>query len=219
MQPNMPMRLPALSLMFVLLLSAACAHGGGACSPTMASATPAPPDWRDIVTDPDHVRLRAWRESFVAALDQSRKDGHGAQIDAAGQLLDPDAGLDGATLPQGAYACRTIKLGSKAVGHASYVAYPPYPCMVHPSETVTRLTQAAGIQRPTGRLYPDGSARMVFLGTMVLSDEPKSIKYGRDNDRDLVGIMQRIGDRRWRMLLPKPAWESTMDVIEITPAR
>jgi hypothetical protein len=53
---------------------------------------------------------------------------------------------------------------------------------------------------------------------MELSDEPKAIKYGRDNDRDLAGVVQRVGDRRWRLLLPKPAWESTMDVMEIAPA-
>ena len=171
-----------------------------------------------MITDSDHVRLRAWRDSLVAALAQARNDGHGAEIDAAGALLDPDTGLDGATLAEGTYVCRTIKLGAKVSGHASYVAYPAYPCAVRPGDTVERLTQTAGRQRPTGRLFQDGTARMVFLGTMVLSDEPKSIKYGRDNDRDLVGAVQRVGDRRWRMLLPEPAWESTMDVMEITPA-
>jgi hypothetical protein len=204
--------IPAIAL----ALLSGCA-GGGAC-PQAASATPPPPDWRDVITDPDHVRIRAWRESLIAALDQARKDGHGKDIDADGPLFDPDISLDGATLAEGAYHCRTIKLGSKVAGHASYVAYPAYPCTIRRGEVVERLTQTAGVQRPTGRLYQDGPARMIFLGTMMLSDEPAAIKYGRDNDRDLVGAVQRVGDHRWRMLLPKPAWESTMDVMEITPA-
>lgn len=200
----------------VALLLAGCAHDQ-AC-PQSASATPPGPDWRDAISDPDHVRLRAWRDSFVAALDQARKDGHGAEIDAAGALLDPDTGLDEAVLAPGAYRCRTIKLGSRVAGDPTYVAYPAYPCVVTHGDTLGRLTQTEGVQRPTGRLYPDGTARMVFLGTMVLSDEPKSIKYGRDVDRDLAGVVQRVGDRRWRLLLPKPAWQSTTDVMEITPA-
>jgi hypothetical protein len=52
---------------------------------------------------------------------------------------------------------------------------------------------------------------------MIMGDEQKPIAYGRDADRDLVGIVQRIGDGRWRMLLPNPAWESNMDVLELTP--
>ncbi|HEY0315756.1 MAG TPA: DUF4893 domain-containing protein [Sphingomonas sp.] len=218
MPRNTPIRSSALipGLCAALLL-AGCA--GKAGCPPAGSAVAAPmPDWRDLISDPDHVRLRAWRESFVAALDQARKDGHGAEIDAAGPLLDPDLALDGATLVEGAYRCRTIKLGNKVAGHASYVAYPAYPCVVRHGDPVERLAQTEGVQRPIGRLYQDGTARMVFLGTMELSDEPKAIRYGRDNDRDLVGAVQRVGDHRWRMLLPRPAWESMMDVMEITPA-
>ena len=210
--------LPILSILMAAALLGACA-AKGPCPPGSASAmTSPPPDWRDMITDPDHVRVRGWRASFVTALDQARKDGHGAEIDAAGPLLDPDVALDGATLPPGPYRCRTIKLGSKAAGRPTYIAFPAYGCTVRPSDTILRLIQNEGVQRPSGRLFPDGPSRMIFLGTMALSDEPAPIKYGRDVDRDLAGPVQRVGEGRWRLLLPSPAWGSTMDVMEITPA-
>ena len=52
---------------------------------------------------------------------------------------------------------------------------------------------------------------------MVLGDETIAYKYGRDPERDLAGWIERIGERRWRMILPYPHYESTLDVIELVP--
>ncbi|MDB5737391.1 MAG: hypothetical protein JWO65_1059 [Sphingomonas bacterium] len=209
----------SLMPMFAAALLAGCGPHMP-CPPKTASATaaPPPPDWHDDISDPDHVRLRGWRDSFVLALTQARTAGHGAEIDAQGPLLDPDGGADGVALAEGRYRCRTIKLGTKVDKRSPFIAFPTYDCVVKPSGTIERLSVLGGIQRPTGRLYPDTPSRMIFLGTMILSDETKPVKYGRDADRDLVGALQKIGNARWRLLLPNPAWESTMDVMEIVPA-
>ena len=209
-------RLLALSLCAGL---AACAHNHAPCPPPAPGAAGAGglPDWHDIITDPDHVRLRDWRKSFVAGLDQARQGGHGAEIDAEGKLLDPDVAMDGATLPVGFYRCRAIKIGSKDSIRTSYIAYPAHRCQVRPSDKLSRLIELDGLQKPSGRLFPDGASRTVFLGTMMLGDEQKPIAYGRDADRDMVGAIQRVGDKRWRMLIPDPAWESKIDVMELVP--
>jgi hypothetical protein len=34
----------------------------------------------------------------------------------------------------------------------------------------------------------------------------------------MAGYLQRIGDRRWRLALPQPHFESLFDVIELVPA-
>ena len=31
-------------------------------------------------------------------------------------------------------------------------------------------------------------------------------------------VVERIGDNRWRLVLPAPAYESLLDVIELVPA-
>lgn len=211
---------PARLLALLMLAGAgACAHNQTACPPAAAGSAAALPDWHDVITDPDHLRLRAWRKAFVDALAKARTSGHGAEIAAEGRLLDPDAAMDGAPLPVGFYRCRIIKLGAKEAGHTDFVAYPAHRCQVRPSDNITRLVELDGLQRPSGRLYPDGPSRTVFLGTMILGDEQKAIAYGRDADRDMVGAVQRIDKARWRMLLPQPAWESMMDVMELVPER
>jgi hypothetical protein len=66
-------------------------------------------------------------------------------------------------------------------------------------------------------IFPDSVSRAVFLGTMVLGDETKPLNYGQDVNRDLAGYLERIGPRRWRLVLPRPRFESLLDVVEITP--
>ena len=191
------------------------------CPPPSAASDAAgangSPDWHDLITDPDHLRLRAWRKAMVDGLTKARTSGNGAKIAAEGRLLDPDAGLDDAKLPVGFYSCRVIKLGAKTAGHDDYVAYPAHRCQVRPSGSVTKLVELNGLQNPSGKLYQDGPSRVVFLGTMILGDEVKAIAYGRDADRDIVGIVQRVEPKRWRMIMPQPAWESLADVLELTP--
>lgn len=216
------MRLSAKSLVLLTLagLATGCATREP-CPPPAATSDIAgangTPDWHDIITDPDHLRLRAWRKALVDGLTKARASGNGAKIDAEGKLLDPDAGLDGAKLPVGFYSCRVIKLGAKTAGHDDFIAYPAHRCQVRPSDEITKLVELNGLQKPSGRLYQDGPSRVVFLGTMILGDEVKAIAYGRDADRDIVGVVQRVEPKRWRMIMPQPAWESTADVMELTP--
>jgi hypothetical protein len=76
-----------------------------------------------------------------------------------------------------------------------------------------------GSQRPVGVLFPDHDRRLIFLGTLQLGDEAAAIRYGRDTERDLVGLVERIGPRRWRIGFPAPHFESLLDVIELVPRR
>jgi hypothetical protein len=76
---------------------------------------------------------------------------------------------------------------------------------------------ASGPQRVLGALFPDIGRRMVFLGTLQLGDEALAYRYGRDRERDMVGLLERVGERRWRLILPAPHFESLLDVIELVP--
>ena len=80
------------------------------------------------------------------------------------------------------------------------------------------LHKATGSQRPTGLLFPETDTRGVFLGTLVLGDETSPLRYGVDANRDIIGYVDRIGDRRWRLVLPYPRFESLLDVVELVPA-
>jgi hypothetical protein len=172
--------------------------------------------WHEIVTDNDRNRLRDWRSSFTAALAAARKSGHSVEIDREGALLVPDAALGG-TIPNGDYRCRVIKLGAKAEGNLDFVAYPAFTCRIGPDRRLQRLTKLGGSQRYVGLIFPNDALRQVFLGTLVLGDELQFLQYGQDENRDIAGFIERIGPARWRLIMPKPHFESQLDVMELIP--
>jgi len=52
----------------------------------------------------------------------------------------------------------------------------------------------------------------------VLGDEREARQYGQDETRDIAAFVERIGPSRWRMVMPRPAFESQVDVVELVPA-
>jgi hypothetical protein len=185
-----------------------------ACATTQK--TPAVQRWQEVAVEADRQRLRDWRDAFTTALDEARKGGHAADIEREGALLNPDAAIGG-PVPNGEYSCRVIKVGAKREGMLNYIAYPPFRCRIEHGKA-QRFTKLTGSQRHVGLIYPGDQLRQVFLGTLVLGDETQAYQYGRDAERDLAGWVERIGDRRWRILLPYPHYESTLDVIELIPS-
>jgi hypothetical protein len=204
-----------------LLTAAALAACAAAQAPAPSLAPPCDPvavAWRAAATEADRRRLRDWRQAWTEALEQARAGGHAGDIAGEGALLEPDAALTEPAPPAGDYDCRTIKLGTPPGGLLTYVSYPAFRCRIGREGERTTFTKLSGSQRPIGRLYRDADRRLVFLGTLQLGDEDRSHQYGIDEERDMVGVVERIGERRWRLVLPYPHFESLLDVIELTPA-
>ncbi|MDQ3246976.1 MAG: DUF4893 domain-containing protein [Pseudomonadota bacterium] len=176
-------------------------------------------DWRAIATADDRARLRDWRSAFVDALAAARRSGHAADIAREGVLMEPDAAVAGAAIPNGMYRCRITKLGAKSEGLLDYVAYPAFSCRIRQERDLQGFAKLSGSQRQVGLIFPGDGVRQIFLGTLVLGDEARAMQYGMDRDRDVAGWMERIGPARWRMLMPRPRFESQMDVMELIPER
>ena len=204
-----------------------------AVAPAIVSTTTAPPvpeaplpvtlkvasmDWHQVATDKDRERLRTWRTAWITALARIKAAGRGADLTGQGELFEPDRALSNAAPPPGRYRCRVFKLGANGVAMRDFTAYPPYECRINDEGEVSSLYKVGGSQRPIGLLFPDGGSRMVFLGTMMFGDEKKPMDYGRDDGRDMAGYIERVGDKRWRLVLPWPKFESIVDVVELVPA-
>ena len=174
-------------------------------------------DWRAVATIDDRERLRDWRDAFVSGLKAARAAGHGDAIAREGVLLEPDAALPGGAIPNGAYRCRVIKLGAKSPGLLDYVAYPAFACRIRQERDLQGFAKLSGSQRYVGLVFPGDAIRQIFLGTLVLGDERRAMHYGRDEERDVAGFVERIGPDRWRMLMPRPHFESHIDVLELVP--
>jgi hypothetical protein len=176
-------------------------------------------DWRVIATNADRERLRNWRSAFTSALAAARASGHGEAIAGEGELLDPDAALPHPAIPDGHYRCRVIKLGAQSPGMLDYVAYPRFDCRVQREGERQSFAKLTGSQRHVGVLFPGDQLRQVLLGTLVLGDEAAARHYGVDPDRNIAAFLERIGPRRWRLVLPSPTFESQLDVMELVPAQ
>ncbi|WP_394653368.1 DUF4893 domain-containing protein [uncultured Sphingomonas sp.] len=214
------------ALAFLMAALAACtpAQDGaaaqtGATAPATECRLPSGANWREIATPGDRTRLRTWRDAWTAALGTIRARSGMAAVTGEGALLEPDRALGtDPTPPPGDYRCRAIKLGVRDETRPAVAPQTALPCRIVRDGDVLRLTQPDGAQRVNGTIYPDTAVRGVFLGTLALTDEPTPLAYGSDSVRDMAGLVERVADRKWRIVLPRPALESTLDVIEVTPA-
>jgi len=178
----------------------------------------APNDWRAVATQHDRERVREWRSAWMEGLRKAHAGGHTAALIREGRLLQPDAAIEWREPPSGDYRCRVLKVGAKSPGLLDYVAYPAFTCRIRREDGLLSFAKLTGSQRPIGHLLPfPGQQRMVFLGTLQLGDERRSLEYGHDRERDMAGVVERIGPQRWRLVLPYPAFESTIDVLELVP--
>jgi hypothetical protein len=199
-------------------LCAALAVAGCASHPKSELQTAeAPPDWRSIATDQDRERIRGWRSAWVEALRKANAAGFGPTISREGALLQPDAASAWQDPPEGEYRCRMIKVGAKSAGMLDYVPYPAFDCRIRHEGGLVSFAKMTGSQRPIGHLLPGPDNRMIFLGTLQLGDETRALEYGRDRERDMAGVLEHIDGRRWRLVLPYPNFESTLDVLELVP--
>lgn len=202
-------------------LIAALMLGGCAGAREEGAATKSSPpaaDWKRVVTERDMDRIRNWRTAFTRALADARGRGHARAMTSEGRLLEPDASLGGEPPPPGDYRCRIVKIGSGGASNLAFVSYPHFACTIADEGEVMSFAKTSGSQRPVGLIFKGDAHRAIFLGTLMLGDEKRAIEYGRDSSRDMAGAVERIGDQRWRMILPYPAFESMMDVIELVPA-
>lgn len=201
------------------LLLSSCAYTDGVTG-TPAGANPnqeLPTFWQSIATQNDRDRISHWRRSFREGVADAAAGGHANEVAAERALLRPDAGLADPRPPAGAYRCRFLKLGSQGSVPLSFVAYPWFRCRIQDQGETLRFTKLTGSQRPSGTFYPENRLRMIFLGVLELGDETRAHVYGRDANRDMAGTLERIGDARWRIILPYPRFESLVDVIELVP--
>ena len=174
--------------------------------------------WRQVASESDRERLRDWRVTFQQALAAARRAGHGPAIAREGALLDPDAALPTPAIPNGFYRCRVIKLGAQSQGMLDYISYPAFTCRVRPQRELQRLEKLSGSQRYVGVIFPQDAIRQVFLGTLVLGDERRAMQYRQDPTRDVAGHLERVGPNRWRLVMPRPRFESQLDVMELVPS-
>jgi hypothetical protein len=171
-------------------------------------------------TRADTERLSRLDQAWKAGRADAIRGGAGDELRRLGPVADPRVDLNRPQPTPGRYQCRTIKLGAATEGMLPYIAYGWFKCQV----TLTPggdliLRKTTGSQRPVGLICPDERRAARFVGVLELGDEPRTPRYGADADRDLVGEVRRVGNERWRVAFPWPAYESKLDILELRRTR
>ncbi len=207
------------------LLVAACtttpkpSTGPGPGGPPPPPPPPPPsgtvlPDWRAIIRPAELGRLDRLNDAWLQALREARAYKPDA-VHGLGDLINPEAAQPGVTPPVGDYRCRTIKLGAKSDGMLAFVQYGWFKCRITQTPKGLKLAKVSGSQRPSGLLFPDTGKRMILLGSISVGNEAAANSYGLHPDRDIVGVLERLDERRWRLAMPWPYLESNLDLIEL----
>lgn len=221
------MRPSRLCSLIVPLFLAACAATPPPPPPPPLSATTASGsintralrDWRGIVRSVDRDRYARRDAAWQLALEQARRQTGSGDLGSLGDLIDPGAARRDVTPPVGAYRCRTVKLGSQGGEQGlGYVVYDWFACRIEATPRGLKFSKTTGSQRPSGLLFPEDDRKMVMLGSLALAAEPPANSYGQRPERDLVAVLERIGEARWRLVIPWPQSESNLDLIELVPA-
>ena len=202
-----------------------------ACASTASPPPPPPPpglpgdngatvlrDWRGLIKPQDLDRYQRFDAAWVMGLSQARSQGGSGNLSRLGDLIIPSVKRDFVSPPEGDYRCRTIKLGSQSEDGLGYVVYGWFACRIELTPAGLKLSKLTGSQRPSGLLFPENDRQMVFLGSMALASEPPANSYGQKPERDMVAVLERVGETRWRLAVPWPQAESHLDLIELVPA-
>ncbi len=170
--------------------------------------------WRSVASARDASALDGLPDRWSQALAAGRAAKLSRRIAAEGDLLDPEARLPRAAPAPGSYRCRYVRPGgrrwtSSAQGFC-YVGVE--------GGQLTLATELRGL-RFGGYLWEvKGEERLVFLGGAVPAGARTPSAYGEDPPSDVAGLVERIGEFRYRLTLPEPSPGTGLTVVELVAA-
>jgi hypothetical protein len=171
------------------------------------------------VRPPDDARLAAEAETFGRAVREAMAEGAPGDVAVLAQVL---AGAPGPLAPEGAWSCRTLKLG----GNLPLVVYGNFRCRIEASDRESwTIVKETGSQRLLGEVWP-GEELNLYLGVGFVDGGPATDYEGLPSlDQSpvepgqtvaQVGFLEQMGPDRARLMLPSPLLESAYDILYLT---
>ena len=209
------------SLRLVGCLAAAAAAAACQSLPQTKPAAPGPrvvveeaEAWRSVASPRDSAALDGLAGRWQQALAAGRAANLSRRIAGEGPLLVPQARLLRAAPAPGTYRCRYVRPGGrKWVSSAQGFCY-----VGVEAGQLSLATELRGL-RLGGYLWElKGGERLVFLGGAVPAGGRTARAYGETPSLDAAGLVERIGEFRYRLTLPEPSPGSGLTVVELIAA-
>lgn len=171
--------------------------------------------WETVVNAADSARLGSIGELWSGAMAAARAAGFARRLRGEGALLDLSTAQAWAVPSPGSYRCRLFRLGREGPRRGLQLSGPFF-CHIGDEGEQLSLTQQTGPERPGGYLWRNGERQMVFVGALSRGRERVPPSYGRTPERDVVGVLERVGPFRYRLVMPRAG--GLLDVLELVPA-
>jgi Domain of unknown function (DUF4893) len=170
--------------------------------------------WRSVASERDASALDGLPARWSQALAAGRAAKLSRRIAAEGALLAPEARLARAAPAPGSYRCRFLRPGGRR-----WVSSAQGFCYVGVEQgQLTLATELRGL-RLGGYLWEvKGGERLVFLAAPVPAGARTPLAYGENPSRDVAGLVERIGEFRYRLAMPEPAPGAGLTVVELVAA-
>ena len=176
------------------------------------------PLWRSAATPDDVARIDRLGPAWALARSSAARAGFARLMAREGALLEPAAALPRPAPTPGSYLCRLVTFSPPQPRGAVLTSYRPFFCYVGVDGDSLSITKQTGSQRPAGYLLDDAEPRrMIFLGSMAQGGRDEALAYGSDPERDIAGVFERVGDFRFRLVIPWPRSGATLDIFELVP--
>lgn len=173
--------------------------------------------WRSDATPADVEKIDRLAGLWQGALAEARRAGFARRITVEGPLLDPGAALPRGAPPPGAYQCRAVRIGALAPRGRAFATGRQGFCYVGVEDGQLSLSVEVGVDRAGGYLWEEKEGRRaIFLGASVRPGSRTITAYGEDPARDLVGTVERVGNFRYRLLVP--GYGAKLAIFELKPA-
>jgi hypothetical protein len=175
--------------------------------------------WRATASPRDAGLIDAIDAKWSAALATLRSKGQARAIAARGALLEPGGALARAAPAPGPYRCRLVRIGAAAPRARPISVTGESFCFVGVEDAQLTLTSDIPSRRFGGYLWETReSRRLVFLGAGPAPGGRSPSAYGEDPTRDLAGRFERIGEFRYRLVLPAQGPETQIQLLELSAA-
>lgn len=180
-------------------------------------AAPAAAGWQEHASTRDAARLGRLAEAKAKGLEEAESGPAKDRAIIHEVFARKTHGASAGTMV-GHWQCRTIKLG----GMTPDKIYGWFDCRIAREGGEFTFVKLGGGQKTNGRLYPDASGALVYLGAASTKGEPMHTYSGdgasfgaSSTPDDQIGLLLSTGKSSALLELPYPAEESTFDVIEL----